>query len=44
MSETHNPDPKKDVHDLTPKKDAKGGGHHGGSGLNTPGRGKHHNK
>jgi hypothetical protein len=42
MSETQNPDPKKDVHDLTPKKDAKGGRHHGG--FNTPGRGKHHQK
>jgi hypothetical protein len=43
MSETQNPDPKKkDVRDLTPDKDAKGGGHGHGSGLNTAGRGKHH--
>ncbi|HEY2103047.1 MAG TPA: hypothetical protein VGH08_07330 [Chthoniobacterales bacterium] len=45
MSETQKPEPKKDVRDLTPDKDAKGGrGGHGGSGLNTPGRGKHHNQ
>jgi hypothetical protein len=45
MSDTQNPDPKKkDVRDLTPDKDAKGGGHGHSGGLNTPGRGKHHQK
>jgi len=43
MSETQKPDPeKKDVRDLTPNKDAKGGGRGGHGGHDTAGRGKHH--
>jgi hypothetical protein len=45
MSDTQNPDPKKkDVRDLTPDKDAKGGGRGHSGGLDTPGRGKKHHQ
>jgi hypothetical protein len=45
MSEEKKDKPQVDVRDLKPNKDAKGGGGHGHSGgLNTPGRGKHHQK
>jgi len=42
MSETQKPDPeKKDVRDLTPQKDAKGGRGGHGRDFGAPGRAKH---